>query len=806
MLKLNLKIAWRNLLKHKNYALVNIIGLSLGLAGFVFILLFINHERSYDSWNPELKNIYQLQEYSDYFSSDKQAHLQDQVDYRLLRATRQLPEVKVATIINPAGKPMGVTISGKSSFLQSGFRRSDSLFFKVFPFEFKYGNAETAFRQPETVVLKESVARRYFGDVNPVGKTINIAGGAWNKEENPYLITGVVKEPQSPTVVQFEGIIYEGSYFFNVDGDDGSAAEVYIRTISLNSVTAFNQHLQQVYLPLKDQFLKERGKSLEQSVKEGKAPYLKAVQLGDVYQTPLTGENWQQRLKPVILLVVLLLLVAIINFVNLATAQAATRAKEIGVKKVMGAQRKTLVVQFLAETFIQCIIAMFMALLLIEISLPALNRFFQLDLSLFTKTLPLSLFAQLSGIVIVVGLLTGFYPSLFLSAYRPAEVLKGNFMVRGGGRWVKKALVTVQFVVAVGFMITVLMVNKQLKYLKERDSGFTADNLINIRSYMVNGKYHEAIKNIDGVQYVGYSSGVIGDNIARIQPFKYNNEVKEMYGLGLSIDGLQALDARLVEGRMFSTEVVRDTIDNAIINESAARLFNENMIGKTIIANDSVGVNIIGVVKDIQVEGFESAVKPSIYYVQTEKYKGGVGGYHKQTTLIRFDPEKRENVIRGINRVFQEMNSYYPVNYTFVDDDVNAVLANHVRFEKMLALFSVLSFSLSLFGLFALAAFIIRQRTKEIALRKVLGAEKTDLLLMLNKGQVAMVIIANLIAFPLTYIFITNWLNSFAYRIEMNVLPFALAFLASLIVTIITVSLQAGRTLKASPVQALKYE
>jgi len=806
MFKLNLKIAWRSLLKYKRYALINITGLSLGLAGFIFIVLFIHHERSYDTWNPGLKNIYQLQEYSDYGSSDKQAHLQNRIDYRLVRATRQLPEVSVATMINAAGKPMGVTIPGKRSFLQPGFRRSDSLFFKVFPFEFKYGNAETAFLQPETVVLKESVAKRFFGDVNPVGKTINIAGGAWNKEENPYLITGVVKEPETPSVVQFEGVIYEGSYFFDVDGDQGSEAEVYVKTLPLSNQTRFNQGLQQAYLPLKDQFLKERKRSLEQSVKSGNAPYLKAVPLAEVYQNPLTGENWQQRLKPVILLVVLLLLVAIINFVNLATAQAATRAKEIGVKKVMGVQRTALVMQFLTETFIQCLMAMFIALLLIEISLPALNGFFQLDLSLFTKTLPLSLFVQLLGIVVVVGLVTGFYPSLFLSAYRPGDVLKGNFMLKGSGRWVKKALVTIQFVVAVGFMITVLMVNQQLKYLKERDNGFTAGNLINIRSYMINGKYHEAIKHIDGVQYVGYSSGVIGDNMSRIQPFKYKNEVKEMYGLGVNIDGLQALDARLVEGRMFSSKVVRDTIDNAIINESAARLFNENMIGKTIIANDSVGVHIIGVIKDIQVDGFESAVQPSVYYVQTDKYKGGVSGYHKQTALIRFDPLKREHVVREIDRIFLEMNHYYPANYTFVSDDLSAVLVDHIRFEKMLSLFSALSFSLSLFGLFALAAFIIRQRTKEIAIRKVLGAERTDLLLLLNKGQVAMVIIANLIAFPLTYIFMMKWLNTFAYRMEMNAFPFSLAFLASLTVTIITVSLQAGRTLRTSPVQALKYE
>lgn len=807
MFKINLKIAWRNLLKYKGYSMVNVIGLSLGLAGFIFILLFINYEKSYDQWHPDLENVYQLQEFSDYSSNDKRAHLINEIDERLSKVARALPQVGVVTIVHRDNKKMGVTVPGKPAFLQENLRRSDSLFFQVFPFEFKYGNAETAFIKPESIVLKEDLARKYFGEVNPVGKVINIAGGAWNKEENLYTVTGVVKEPITPSVVKFDGMIYEGAYFFDLEKDYGSASEVYAKTVaSIADMDSFNRVVQKAYLPLKDQLLKKEQKSVKQSAEEGNAPYLQFKKLSEVHQDPVDGKSWKETLKPILLLSMLLLLVSIINFVNLATAQAASRAKEVGVKKVIGARQTTLLFQFLAEAFIQCVVALFIALLVIEVVLPTLNQFFALKLVLFSGPLLLKLIPQLLAIVVVVGLLAGAYPAIFLTSYKVKDVLKGNFALGKQGAWIRKGLVVMQFVVAVSFIIAIIVINYQLAFLKQRDNGFTESGLINIRSYLVDGKYHQQLKNIDGVHYVGFSSAVIGDNMSNSQSFKYKNEVKEMHGLGLSIEGLQALDARLLAGRMFSAAVVSDTVNNAIINESAAKLFNENMVGQTIFANDTVAVNIIGVIKDIQVEGFENSVKPSIYYVQTEKYKGGVGGYHKQTTLIRFDKAKIKTVTAQIDKIFREMNAYYPASYTFVEDDLARVMIDHERFEHMVELFSILSLTLSLFGLFALAAFITKQRTKEIAVRKVLGAGNTAILVLLNKGYLWMVLLANLIAFPLTYILLKHWLDTFAYRITVTPLPFALACVASVLITIITVSLQARRAVHANPVKALKYE
>ncbi len=808
MFRLNLKIAWRNVMKHRHYAIVNIIGLALGLAGFVFVVLFVNHEKSYDTWNPKLDQVYQMQEYSDYHSTDKKAHWRSDIDFRLSKIAAGMPQVLAVTKIDLDYRKKGITVSGKPSMLQSGIRRSDSLFFKVMPYEFKYGSATTAFLKPNSIVLKEALALKYFGSGNPLGKTMMIAGGNWKGSENAFTVTGVVKEPQTPSSVDFEAITFEGGDFFDTEATNGYPAEVYMLTSPFKDLQSLNRLLQKKYLPLKDSYLVKEKSSVAKAAAEGNAPQLRLAKLGDVHQFPLEQPSWRETLRPVILLSILLLLVSVINFVNLATAQATTRAKEIGVKKVIGAFRRTLVVQLLTETFIQCLMALFLALLTIELAMPSLNQAFNLQLSLFNGPFLLRLLGQLIGIVVIVGLLTGLYPALFMAAYRPREVLKGNFSTSKKGALVRKLLVMAQLVVSIGFIIGILVVNSQLEYLHKRDKGFTATGMLNVRSDMggEKDKFFQRIKRIDGVKYVAFSSGIIGDNAASAQHFKYQQETRELYGLGVGIEGMQALDARLLAGRFFSGAVVQDTLNNAIINESAAKLFGSDMVGKTIFANDTVAVNIIGVIKDIQVEGLEVQVKPSIYVVETDKWKKGVGFTHKSTTLIRYDRAKARHVIKEVEKIYAEMNEFYPASYSFVEDDLSAVFVAHERFEKMVALFSSLSLVLSLFGLLALAAFITRQRTKEIAIRKVLGAAELQILLLLNKGYLWMIFWANVIAFPLAYIWAKKWLDGFAYRIVLTPLPFTCAFAASLVVTWLTVSLQARKATKANPVKALKYE
>ena len=806
MFILNLKIAWRNLLKQRSYALINIFGLALGLAGFILMLLFINREKSYDTWNPELKNVYQVQEYSDFFSVDKKAHWISAPDYRLSGLfSNQIPEVKAVTAINLYYRDKGVTIKGKPAFLQSGIRRSDSLFFKVMPYQFKYGNSETALQKPYSMVLKEHLAKKYFGDINPVGKEITISDASWDEGEI-YTVTGVINEPSTPTSVNFEAIVFEDSHYFDVNRSIGTESELYVRMDNVGNLERLNEKIQAAYLPLKDQFLKQNKQSVAEKTAAGMAPVLKITQLTDVHQEPLLGKSWKENMRPVMLLCTLLLCVSIINFINLATAQAAGRAKEVGIKKVVGAYRKSLISQFLIEAFILTLIATALGLLLVEISLPLINRALAVDLSLFNGDVVMFL-SELLGIVFVVGFAVGVYPAVFLSSYQPGKVLKGNFAQGKGSAMLRKALVGVQFVISAGFIIAILVVNTQLNFLKARDKGFTPTGLITMKYGGGGDDYPEiqALRRIDGIKYVSFSSGVIGDYRSTTSPYKFDGETKDLYDWGMGIDGMQALDARLIAGRLFSRTAVQDTVSSVIINESAARLFKENMLGKTLKNAKDMPVTVIGVIKDIQVEGFENAAKPTIYAVY--KDNGARVGYTvKPTTLIRYELAKKQQVVKDIEAYFATQNAAYPVSYTYTEEALSAVMIDHERFEKMVALFSSLSLALSLFGLFALAAFITRQRTKEIAVRKVLGAENTDILILLNKGYIWILLAANAIAFPLTYILVNKWLSSFAYRVEISPLPFVIAFMASILVTLLTVSMQARKAIKANPVNALKYE
>lgn len=807
MFKLNLKIAWRNLSRYKSYTIINIVGLSLGLAGFIFVVLFMNHEKSYDTWDPQLDQVYQLQEYSDYFPVEKEFRWKDNIDRRLSTLfSNQIPEVKSLTMVEQAVEK-GLTLKGQSAFLQTGLRRTDSLFFKVMPYQFKYGSAETAFAKPFGMVLKASLAKKYFGDRNPLGQTLTMADRRKGAETN-YTITGVVEEPSTPSVLNFEAVYVDhgADFRFGAKFDPAELTEIYVRTTGIKDLAALNGKLQKTYLALKDKHLKQFKESVADKVKAGHLPSIQLAQLASVHQHPLEGESWQQQLKPVLLLSILLLLVSIVNFVNLATAQAAGRAKEIGIKKVMGAQKSALVYQFLLETLMQCLIALFIGLFMIELLLPTLNEYFSLSLSLLNG-FGLKLTLQLLGIVLFVAFCAGLYPSIFLSSYQPKDVLKGNFWTSTKGALIRKALVGLQFVVTISFTIGILFVAYQVNYLKNRDAGFSKTALLNVKAKIPYGKAeYQQLKKVDGVQYVGFSSGIIGANQPSGANFKYKNESKELDAIGLDLEGLSALDARLLSGRFFSSDIAADTISNVILNEAAAKLFLSPMVGQNLTVKDSIQLKVIGVIKDIQVSTFDVAVKPAVYVVQSSVTDRKIGTYYTPSTLIRFEANRMKQVIAALEKIFQARNSFYPLTYTLMEDEVKTVLIAHERFEKMVALFAFLSLMLSFFGLFALAAFITKQRTKEIAIRKVLGAETTAILVLLNKGYVWIILIANAIAFPIAYILVNQWLSGFAYRINLSPLPFVLAFIMSVVITILTVSLQARKAVQVNPVKALKYE
>ncbi|TKC08877.1 ABC transporter permease [Pedobacter frigoris] len=803
MFKLNLKIALRNLYKNKAYTAINIAGLALGLAGFIFILLYINYEKSYDTWDKELDKVYQVQELDLFSLKEGKAEWRGESDGRLREMIKAgLPNVVAVTHVYEAEQDEAIVIDNKGAFFINDVQRADSMFFSVFPYKFIHGNPAGALRNLNDMVISEDFAKKYFGDVNPVGKVVKLTSQAWVNQTTHYTITGVIAKPETPSIFDFNVLVQAPNLKFT----DRALyfRPNYVKFSEKQNEQNINQSLQKIYEPFRAAMLKKWKWSPSEYLKNGNKPAVRLKPFYSVHQEPLQQEDWLKQLKPIILLSSLLLLISIINFMNMFTAQAVSRAKEVGIRKVTGASRASLIKQFLLETALQCFCALILGVILLELFLPYLNEQFSLALSIADSYSIGLVSLQLIGLVTLITLLSGIYPAIFLSSYDPHNVLKGNFAQGKKGSKLRVALVGMQFVIAVGFFIGILIISSQIKYMESRDPGFDPTGIIYVNEPM-NKVLSDRIRNIEGVKYVAVNNGNVRRHPNITADYKYNNEVKELNTVFVNLEGLQAVGAKLINGRFFDKLHKQDTSRTVIINESLEKLYGGDMLNKYITYNnDSVRVQVVGIIKDIQVTGFDKVSPPTIYtaseFNATDYTNDGFAN------LVTYDTKKEKHVLAEFNKIWRQASPDYPLSFSFLEHDFKKLFVSHERFKQMVKLFSLLSISLSMIGLFSLAAFMTRQRTKEIAIRKVLGADDKDIFFLLNKGYLWLMLGANVVACPLIYIAVQHWLAGFAYRIEMPVFPFLIAFIVSILVTALTVSVQVKNAVKANPVDALKYE
>ncbi|WP_316794159.1 ABC transporter permease [Pedobacter frigoris] len=803
MFKLNLKIALRNLYKNKAYTAINIAGLALGLAGFIFILLYINYERSYDTWDKELEKVYQVQELDLQTLKEGKAEWLGESDGRLREMIKtSLPNVVAVTHVCDPQQDEAMVVDDKEPFFIDNIRRTDSTFFSVFPYKFIYGNPATALKNLNDMVVTEDFAKKYFGDVNPVGKIVKLTPQAWINQTTPYTITGVIAKPETPGIFDLSVLIQGPRIKFN--DQFLSFAPNYVKFSGTPNEQDVNESLRKIYEPFRAAMLKKWKWSPSEYLKNGNKPAARLKPFYSVHQEPLQQEDWFTQLKPIILLSSLLLLISIINFINMFTAQAVSRAKEVGIRKVTGASRASLIKQFLLETALQCFCALIFGVILLELFLPYLNEQFLLSLSI-TDSYNIGLVVlQLISLVILITLLAGIYPAIFLSSYDPHNVLKGNFAQGKKGSKLRVILVGMQFVIAVGFFIGIMIISSQIKYMESRDPGFDPKGVIYVNESM-DKVLSERIRNIDGVKYVGVNNGNVRRHPGITADYKFNNEVKELTTVFVNLHGLQAVGAKLLHGRLFDNMYQQDTSSTVIVNESLEKLYGGNMTGKYLTYNnDSVKVQVVGVIKDIQVAGFDKASPPTVY--TASKFNATYYTNDGFTNLVTYDPKKEKYVLAELDKIWKQASPDYPLSFSFLEHDFKKLFVSHERFKQMVKLFSLLSISLSMIGLFSLAAFMTRQRTKEIAVRKILGADDKDIFFLLNKGYLWLMLGANVVAWPFIYIAVQHWLSGFAYRIEMPAFPFLIAFIVSILVTALTVSVQVKNAVSANPVDALKYE
>jgi len=793
MFKLNLKIALRNLWKNKGITAINIGGLSVALAAFILVVLYFNYETGYDKTNPNYNEIYIV--------------------------GRTLKDQKSNYTAAPFGKAIQKNIpevvavgTMKYSFFEIPVRKDDNATFLKKCLILDYNAAKMFALKPDDGILKKPegasalfyLNAQHYQTLFPAKKKggeelITLGSKSMGITEKVHNI--IQSNPHS--IIDFDAV----SMFANIgDGEDykGNSYYTYIQVKPETDVNALEQKINALF-----------KKELLQSGENQQSEYYKTTTvfldaLKNQHLSPKAGNNANYKL--LLALSVLggaILIIACINFTNLSIAQAAKRAREVGVKKVMGAYRFQLAFQFLTEIFLQCLLGLILALTIAELILPRFNQVFDVTLNIWSGDS--SLYWQLPLVLLVISLISGFYPALVLSGFKPALVLKGNFQTSKQTHWLRNGLLITQFVVAVVFIIGLLIINSQLKYMRTEDVGFKTDQVVYIRNMTIFSRVEkfkplrDQMLKIPGVKSATVASALPDGSPTEKNNYNIDGKAYDMSFIDVDYDYFETLGIQIKEGRTFSRNFNVDTARSAILNETAVKRYGlTNPVGKKIKGCKNLEYTVVGVIKDFKSLGFEKAVEPTLYVMNNP-----CGNEMKRTSiLLNIDQQSMGTALKALKKEWSGINKIDgdDFRYEFLDEMYGKLFKNQEKLQSVFFAAAMLTIFIAMLGLFAFAKFLTNSRVKEIAVRKILGASDLQIFKLINSSFFVIVIIANALAWPLAYVFTKRWLDTFAYRIDLPILPFIISIFATVFLTILTVSLQARNAVKASPVDALKYE
>jgi len=799
MFKNYLKIAWRNLKKNKGYSVINIGGLAIGMACFLLIAMFIQNELSYDSYHEKADIIYRVVHHSS----------PDNLEDRWIWGNAPVGPALKSDFSEVVEK---VQFSGRSDVLLKYKERSfqegncfyvDASVFDVFSWPLLSGNAETALEAPYSVVLTESTAKKYFGNEDPIGKAIEGIGGRAN--DGIYTVTGVMKDVPANSHFNFDLLMSMSSFYQTRPGIFDAWGYVDFYTYFL---VADNFDVKAFQAKMPD-FLK-RNRPEE----EGEYYYdLSFEALPDAYlrseasrQPGITGSLSNIYIFAIIGLFILI--IACINFMNLATARSMERAKEVGVRKVIGADKKGLIYQFLSESMLMVVFSALIGLGLVVLSLPWMReitgkQFFTEEIfNSFTLSLYLTT-------ALVTGLMAGSYPAFILSGFKPSSVLKGLFRTSQKGTSLRKGLVIFQFSLSIALIACTVIVYFQLGYMLNKNLGFDREKQLVI-DFNWDGQVLdnlETIKNeflsLPEVVSVAGSRTVPGGHFpaagTNIETYEGAMDNFEPFLYEVDYDFIPHYDIEMVAGRNYSREFPTDSTSAMVINETAARSFGYSdpsaIIGKRFEQWGREG-KIIGVVKDFNYLSLHEKVAPLTLRYET---------YGKYISL-KIKSADLTTAVSNIERKWSEVAPHRPFLYSFLDQSFNSQYVADIKFKTLFTIFSFLAILIACLGLLGLATYSAMQRTKEIGVRKVLGAEASSIVALLSKDFIKLVLIAILIATPFSWYAMNKWLDVYAYRVDISWWTFVLAGGMALGIAVITVSFHAIKAANANPVKSLRTE
>ncbi|GEO09210.1 ABC transporter permease [Segetibacter aerophilus] len=805
MLKNYLKTAIRNLLRYKGFTVINIASLAIGITGCLVIGLFVWDELQYDKFIKGGENIYRV--YNVGTSNDVTRNLANTPPMYATHLKQNYPEVEGAMRILMTGSRMLLETGDKSNYEEKGMVAEEN-FFSFFPLKFLKGDINTALKNPTDVVITEDIAQRYFGSVDIIDKPLYI-------DKDTFQVKGVVAQLPKQFHLDFNYLLPLAAAHLPKDRMERWSWQQFYTYVKVKPGTQIQQL---------DSKFKKAVNEVRASVKNDDfsfIPYLQSLKdihlksSDFVYDNAIRGN--ETYVKGLTIIALFVLAIACFNFINLATARSFRRAKEIGVRKVVGAERGQLVWQFTSETILLSIFSILIAVIAALFLVPAINQFTEKNISFNPITNPL-LGLLLLAAGVVIGVLAGIYPALILSGFEPVKVLKGMKPTGDSSNhtgWLRQGLVIVQFALSALLIVSTTIVYKQIKYLHNKNLGFDKDQVL---AFPVRGDFQSKLqpflnelKQSPNILSATSGYGLPGEQFAGdgvVVPSKSDKELSTSLFIG-DFDYVKTLGLKIIAGRDFSKDMATDAEEGFIVNETAVREFGfgtpQKALGQRIEWNkwipDSLHPvkrgRVIGVIKDFHYKSLHEKVAPAVLQIYSPILS---------KVAVKVRQADLQNTLAHIEKVWTKFATGYPLDYKFLDDNFGEMYKAEDKLSSLLWIFTVMAIVVGCMGLFGLAAFSAEQRTKEIGIRKVLGASVISIVTMLSKNFLKPVLIASLIAFPIAWWMMNKWLEDFPYRVNISWWIFGIAAIAALVIALITVSFQTIKAAVTNPVKSLRAE
>jgi len=789
MIRNYFKIAWRNITRHKAFAAINIAGLAIGMAGSIFILLWVQHEQSYDRFHKNANEIYRIVGNA----GDFKAAITPAVMAHELKA--KIPAIKNTTRTTQFSLEMFEVDNRK--FEEKRVLYADSTFLQVFSFPLVKGDPATALSRIDGVVITEDMAKKYFGDKDPMGKIMKRG----NNENS--VVTGVLANIPGNSHLQFDCLL-PMAFLARTNSDlkngrwDNFDFYSYLRLDpnfkpTPEALVSINKQMDDIYKSHIDEAILKVNFQLQP---------LTDIHLYSSYNMDVPGHGNIQYVNILFVVAVFILAVACINFMNLATARSARRAKEVGLRKVAGADRKQLIGQFLGESMLISFIALLIAVGIVFLLMPWFNELAGKKISVGLPDFKFVL--TLLGIALLTGLLSGSYPALFLSGFQPVKVLKGNMKKMGGNVIFRNSLVVTQFVVSIILLAGTAVVYKQLSFIRNMNLGFEKSNLLytHMTGEMWSKKQalNAELKQNPLTENFCFTNLLPTNLISGTTNVQWEgkdpNSQIVFPTLFVDENFSDVFQIKILNGRHFSKDFTDS--NSVILNEKAVQamgMTTATAVGKQISLWDKKR-NVVGVVQDFNFKPIQQPIEPLIMGLNN---RGGIA-------VIRTQAGKTQETIKALENISTKLNPTFPFSFGFVDQDLAQLYKGEQQMGSLFNVFSILAIFISCMGLYGLSAFMAEQRTKEIGVRKVLGASVLNVVYLLSKGFTKLILIAMVIALPVSWFAINSWLKGFAYRVDADWILFVAASLTALAIAWITVSYESIRAALANPVKSLRTE